>query len=115
MTISITLKVNGELFAAELDGEQLETLLHMTQKKHRSVERKWLDREDRYVLVGDARQPPRRLIEEIKLTDEESMSVQEFQDRQNGTFKKQGNPIQELLSKLASAQQDESEDKPTLN
>lgn len=114
MTISITLKVNGELFAAELDGEQLETLLHMTQKKHRSVERKWLDREDRYVLVGDARQPPRRLIEEIKLTDEESMSVQEFQDRQNGTFKKQGNPIQELLSKLAG-QQDEQEDKPTLN
>lgn len=114
MTISITLKVNGELFAAELDGEQLETLLHMTQKKHRSVERKWLDREDRYVLVGDARQPPRRLIEEIKLTDEESMGVQEFEARQDGTFKKQGNPIQELLSKLAG-QQDEQEDKPTLN
>lgn len=114
MGISITLKVNGELYAAELDGEQLETLLHMTQKKHRSVERKWLDREDRYVLVGDARQPTRRLIEEIKLSDEESMSVQEFQDRQNGTFKQQGNPIQELLSKLAG-QQDEPDDKPTLN
>jgi hypothetical protein len=116
----IVTTMDGDKIAAKVDPDFLGMLIHMAERKHFPVERKWLAKEDRYVWVGDASKPPKQMLSKVALADpsEATMGIEEFNARQAGTYTDAETGMKSALRQLigkALGQEAEEEPKPTLN
>ena len=102
-----------------VDPSFVPLLVMLAAKDHHVMEKKWLDRESRYVWVNIGRRAA--IIDQLELEIEstDAMELEEFVQRQAGTFKEKARGprgLRELLSSLGGVEIKLEEEKgPSLN
>lgn len=107
---------DGRKFRASIDAEMVETLVFMC-RDHFELKRTWLERENRFVWVADTSASKVRPLAHVELdiANEEAMDMDEFAQREVGSYKapeRTGNPLSLLLGRLNAAPDDEPERGP---